>query len=289
MKKIFIVLILSLFLSPLFAQEEAQAPETSAPVRNTFSAETLIDNATIATPYKGGLVMQIQHRFSLIKDIHDLYGIYGSANTRIGLNYGITDRLMIGAGTTKDYQLQDLNWKYLILRQTEDNSMPVSLSYYGNLVIDARSEDAFGPSSDFKQMHRLSYFTQLILARKFSEKISAQIAPSVVYMNTVKRLNDSTGYKNLNFGLHAGARANLFGNHSLILEYDQLLNKQDTGEGLTQPKPNFAFGWEIGTATHAFQVFATNYNLIIPQYNLLYNTKSKGGDYMFGFNITVRF
>jgi hypothetical protein len=108
-------------------------------------------------------------------------------------------------------------------------------------------------------------------------------------MNSVKRYSDTEGYKNLNFGLHAGARANLFGNHSLMLEYDQLLTKQDTGEQLTQPKPNLAFGWEIGTATHSFQVFASNYNLIIDQYNLLYNTKSKGGDYLFGFNITARF
>jgi hypothetical protein len=286
MKKIFIVFILFLFLSPVFAQEEAQE-KSSSPVTGTFSTELLIENQTIATPYKGGLQLQIQHRFSPIETIHNLYGIYGSANTRIGLNYGITDRLMIGAGTTKDYALQDLRWKYLILMQTENNSMPISLSYYGNIVADLRAEENFGPSTDFKQMHRLSYFTQLIIARKFSEKISAQIAPSFIYFNTVKRLSDDVGYKNLNFGLHAGARANLFGNHSLMLEYDQLLTKQDTGEGLDQPKPNFAFGWEIGTATHSFQVFASNYNLIIDQYNLLYSTTSR--DYLFGFNITVRF
>ena len=286
MKKIFIVFILSLLFSPIFAQEEAQE-KSSTPVHGTFATEVLIENQTVATPYKGGLELQIQHRFSPIKTIHNLYGIYGSANTRIGLNYGITDRLMIGAGTTKDYALQDLRWKYLILQQTENNSMPVSLSYYGNIVADLRAEENFGPSGDFKQMHRLSYFTQLIVARKFSEKISAQIAPSFIYMNTVKRLSDNVGYKNLNFGLHAGARANLFGNQSLMLEYDQLLTKQDTGVGLDQPKPNFAFGWEIGTATHSFQVFASNYNLILDQYNLLYSTTSR--DYMFGFNITVRF
>jgi hypothetical protein len=286
MKKILIVFILSLLLSPIFAQEEAKEEKTNAPVRNTFGAELLIDNQTIASPYKGGLEMQIQHRFSPIENIHDLYGIYGSANTRIGLNYGITDRIMIGIGTTKDYSLQDINWKYLILQQTEDNSMPVSLSYVGNLVIDARAEENYGPSTDFKQMHRLSYFTQLIVARKFSEKISLQVAPSVIYFNTVKRYSDTEGYKNLNFGLHAGGRANLFGNHSLMLEYDQLLTKQDVGENLKQPKPNLAFGWEISTATHTFQVFCTNYSLLIPQYNLVYNPNTK---YMFGFNITVRF
>lgn len=286
MKKILIVFTLSLLLSPVFAQEEATEPKSATPVRNTFGSELLIENQTVTSPYKGGIVLQIQHRFSPIETIHDLYGIYGSANTRIGLNYGITDRIMIGAGTSKDYSLQDLNWKIAILRQTEDNSMPVTLSYYGNLVIDARAEDNFGPSSDYKFMHRISYFTQLIVARKFSEKISFQVAPSFIYFNTVKRYSDTEGYKNLNFGLHAGGRANLFGNHSLMLEYDQLLTKQDVGESLKQPKPNLAFGWEISTATHTFQVFCSNYSLIIPQYNLVYNPNTK---YMFGFNITVRF
>jgi hypothetical protein len=287
MKKTLIVLIFSAFVTALFGQEAAQTAEKSAPVRFTFGTGTLIDNQTVATPYKGGLELLIQHRFSLIENIHNLYGIYGSANTRIGLNYGITDRLMIGGGTTKDYKLQDLQWKYLILQQTEDNSMPVSLSYFGNIVADLREEAAFGPAASFKEMHRLSYFTQLIVARKFSEKISAQIAPSFIYLNSVPRTSDTTGYKNMNFGIHAGARANLFGSHSLMLEYDQLLTKQELD---VQPKPNLALGWEISSATHCFQVFVANYTSIINQYNLVYNTNDLAkGDYLFGFNITVRF
>jgi hypothetical protein len=289
MKKILIFFVLSLFIAPIFAQEGSEQ-KSSDPVTNMFGTEMLIDNQTPVSPYKGGLVLQIQHRFSLIEDISNLYGIYGAANTRLGLMYGITDRLMVGFGTTKDYKLQDFSWKYRILQQTENNSMPVTLSYYGNLVIDARAEDQFGPEGDFKFIHRLSYFTQVIVARKFSDNFSAQIAPSLLYMNTVKRYSDTEGYKNLNFGLHAGAQAHLFGNHSLMLEYDQLLTKQDTGDQLNQPKPNLAIGWEIGTGTHTFQIFAANYNLIINQYNLLYNTNDLSkGDYLFGFNITVRF
>jgi hypothetical protein len=288
MKKILILLVLALLLSPIFAQEAAQKEGNSTPVSNTFGTTTLIDNNTVATPYKGGLELEIHHRFSLIENYHNLYGIYGSANTRIGLNYGITDRLMVGAGTTKDYKLQDIQWKYLLLQQTEDNKMPVSVSYYGNFVADLRTEDNFvPPTTSFKQIHRLSYFTQFIVARKFSEKISAQIAPSLAYMNTVKRYSDTTGYKNLNLGLSAGARANLFGNHSLLVEYDQLLTKQNLD---TQPKPNLSFGWEINTPTHTFQVFVANYNQIINQYNLLYNTNDFAkGKYLVGFNIHVRF
>jgi hypothetical protein len=284
MKKLFIVLILSAFLTPAFCQEDASG---SAAVESTFTTGTLIDNQTIMTPPKGGLELQIQHRFSLIESIDNLFGIYGSANTRIGLTYGITDRLSVGLGTTKDYKLQDLNWKYVILRQTSDNSMPVSLAYYGNIVAELTEESNFGPTDSFKQMHRLSYFTQLIVARKFSEKISFQVAPSMAYYNAVPRYTDTTGYKNMNFGLSVGGRANLFGNHSLILEYDQLLTRQELDE---QPKPNLSLGWEIGTPTHAFQVFVANYNLIINQKNLVFNTNDFAkGEFLFGFNITVRF
>jgi hypothetical protein len=284
MKKIFIVLILLLFIYPLFAQEETQTQEKSKPVRFTFGTTILIDNHTVATPYKGGLELEIHHRFSLIENYHNLFGIYGSANTRIGLNYGITDRLMIGAGTTKDYKLQDIQWKYLILQQTEDNSMPVSLSYYGNIVADLRKEEEFGPAASFREIHRLSYFTQLIVARKINEMFSVQVAPSLAYFNSVPLNSDTTaGYKNLNLGLSAGARANLFGSHSLLLEYDQLLTKQDPDE---QTKPNLSLGWEINTATHTFQIFVANYNQIINQQNLVFN---RNGKYLVGFNITVRF
>jgi len=292
MKKTLLLLLLAAFMVSLSAQEEAEKQEKSKPVRFTFGAEVLVDNQTVASPYKGGLELQIHHRFSLIESIDNLYGIYGSANTRIGLNYGITDRLMIGAGTTKDYKLQDLQWKYLILRQTEDNSMPVSLSYYGNLVYDARDKEAFGPEESYKAIHRLSYFTQLIVARKFNDVFSFQIAPSFIYFNAVPQYSNESGYENLNFGLSAGGRAKLFGSHSVIFEYDQLLTKQGLSEDDKdkQPKPNLSLGWEIGTATHTFQVFVANYSNIISQYNLLYNTNDlTNWEYLFGFNITVRF
>jgi hypothetical protein len=286
MKKLFITLIISIFLIPVFGQEEEAAP-TNNPVRFTFGTKQLIDNQTIESPYKGGLEFAIHHRFSLIENYHNLFGIYGSANTRLGLDYGITDRLMVGLGTTKDYKLQDLQWKYKILQQTEDNSMPVSLSYYGNIVADLQKEDAFGPAESFRQIHRLSYFTQFIVARKFNDVFSAQLAPSLAYFNSVPVANDSTGYKNLNLGVSVGARANITGPHSIILEYDQLLTKQDLD---VQPKPNLSLGWEINTATHTFQVFVANYSQIIAQRNLVFNTNDFAkGEYLVGFNITVRF
>jgi hypothetical protein len=287
MKKTFLLLLLSAFMVSLTAQEGAPAKENSKPVRFTFGTGVLIDNQTVETTFKGSLELQIHHRFSLIENYHNLFGIYGAANTRLGLNYGVTDRLMIGAGTTKDYKLQDIQWKYLILQQTEDNNMPVSLSYYGNFVIDLQKKEAFGPVERYKDIHRLSYFTQLIVARKFNEVFSFQIAPSVIYFNAVPQYSNDSKYKNLNFGLSAGGKATVAGSHSIIFEYDQLLTKQELAE---QPKPNLSLGWEIGTATHSFQLFVANYSQIIYQRNLVFNTNDfSKGDYLIGFNITVRF
>ncbi len=283
MRKTFILIILIAFTGALPAQEDVKPK----PVRFTFGTSILVDNHTVATPYKGGLELEIHHRFSLIENYHNLFGIYGAANTRIGLNYGVTERLMIGAGTTKDYKLQDLQWKYLILAQTEDNSMPVSLSYYGNVVLDLQKKEAFGPVERYRDIHRLSYFTQFIVARKFNEVFSLQIAPSLAYFNAVPHYTNELRYKNLNFGLSAGAKVSVSGSHSVLLEYDQLLTKQDLA---SQPKPNLSLGWEIGTATHTFQVFVANYSQIISQRNLVFNTNDfSKGEYLVGFNVTVRF
>jgi hypothetical protein len=87
--------------------------------------------------------------------------------------------------------------------------------------------------------------------------------------------------------LSAGGRVNFFRDHSLIFEYDQLLTKQELD---AQPKPNLSLGWEIGTATHCFQLFIANYSQIISQRNLVFNENDfTSGEYLVGFNITVRF
>lgn len=293
MKKILFALMMLALINPAFSQEEEQQTENlNKPVKNTFEAVTLIDNQTVMTPFKGAIELQIQHRFSPIVNIHDLYGIFGSANTRLGLNYGITDRIMVGIGTTRSNQLVDVNWKYKILQQTKSNSMPITLTYFGNLNVGLRdsTSGAYGPTNKFKQMHRLSYLHQLIVARKFSDKFSMQIAPTLFYFNSVP-----TGYKNMNLSISAGGRYNIFGSHSVIFEYDQVLTKQDSimvggTYDKKQPQPNVAIGWEIGTATHCFQVFVANFDKINGQYDLLYNTNDfKKRKYLFGFNITVRF
>lgn len=271
-----VIMIVFLAAVPVRGQEEE--PD-NRPIRPPFESVTLIDNQTTVNPYAHSLKFEIAHRFSEIKDISDLYGIYGSANTRLALDYGVTDRIMVGFGTTRDYKLQDLEWKVALLQQTRSGSMPLSLSYYGNAVVDARSKDNFGPESEYSFMHRMSYLTQLIMSRKFGEKISLQLIPTFAYFNGVPQ-----GYNNINAGVSFGARAMVLGFNSIIFEFDQPLTQQDAIEVY----PNMALGVEISTSTHAFRLFVSNYSDIIKQRNMFYNTNDPfSGDFHFGFNISV--
>jgi len=278
-------IITFLFSGPVFAQEEDE------PVYPPFETQTLIDNQTTTNPYKGSLNLEIQHRFSQIKEVADLLGIYGSANTRLGLNYGITDKIMVGFGTTRSFMLQDLEWKYSILSQTP-GKFPVSLSYYGNAVLDARDSKYFGPEDDYKFSYRLSYLQQVIVSRKLGEKVGLQMAPTFVWYNAVPE-----GYRNENLSLNLGARFQVLGFHSIIVELDQpLLQPQDVTNDLDemvegkQIYPNVALGVEIGTSTHSFRVFVSNYNAIIKNRSVAFNDRNPlDGDFQFGFNITIRF
>jgi hypothetical protein len=190
---------------------------------------------------------------------------------------------MIAAGTAKNYKAQDVAVKYAILQQTSSGSVPISLSFYGNMGLNLLNENTFGPAHDWREIHRLSYFSQILLARQFGGKFSLQLAPTFIWFNAVE-----LGYKNANYGISAGARYNFAGSHSIIAEYDQLFNKQENEE--FNAEPQLALGWEIGTATHAFQLFVANYKDILGQYNFVYNQNSiSDGNFLIGLNVTVRF
>jgi hypothetical protein len=260
----------------LIAQEEAKEDK---PVIPPFETLSLIDNQTTVNPYKGMLVLEIQHRFSEIKELADLFGIYGTANTRLGMSYGLTDKIMLGFGTTRDYKLQDLEWKYSLLTQTSSR-IPVSVSYHGNAVLDARGDENFGPEEEYRFIHRLSYLNQVIISRRFGDKVSFQLAPTFVYHNAVPQ-----GYRNANASVYFGGRLQVFGFHSIVFEYDQpvLMPEEEI-------YPNVALGVEIGTSTHSFRVFASNYNAIIRNRSIAFNSNNPlDGDFQFGFNITIRF
>lgn len=242
--------------------------------RPAFDGATVIDNPSNVLFNKNTLEVQMSHRFGLINGgTNDLAGFWAPSNIRIGLSYSIHERLTIGYGTTKFNRLQDFNWKVGLLNQTRSNSMPISVAYYGNFTIDARSKENFNLEQD-----RYSYFNQLIIAKRFSPKVSLQIAPSVSHYNLVEN-----GMKNDLVSVAFGGRFKVSPQTSIIFDYSQPITQFDEN----QPKPGVSIGTEFSTSAHVFQIFLTNYNGLVQQKNYMYNQNDFfKGDFMIGFNIT---
>lgn len=285
-----------------------QKAEGKKPIRDPWACSMLADLPTGSIPAKGSFELYIQHRFSnLDNGIHDLFGIYGASNIRLALTYSILDQLMVGFGTEKDHKYQELFVKAKLLEQNRSGKIPLSLTFYGNTTLSARSKRYFGVG--YKFIDKLSYHAQLIAARKFHDIFSLEIAASYSHFNkvesvkltdTIINVSDSansiirTSYpgviQNDILGISAGARINFYRGMSVIIEYDQGFFLKKASAYQLKPKPNLVLGLEIGTSTHVFQVFASSYRALNAQHNFSYNqfdfTKLKG--LMIGFNIMVR-
>jgi hypothetical protein len=256
-------------------------------VSGTFETGMLLETQTIETPFAKEFEFQIHHRFGLVENgFEDVFGLYAPSNIRLGLNYGITDDIMVGYGYTKDFKLQEFHGKWHFLEQTESNKIPVSIAFYGNIAIDSRKKAAFGSSYSFSD--RISYFSQLIIAHKINDDFSVQIAPSFTHFNKTDTLMEHD-----EVAITFSGRAKITPSTAFIVEYDQPLHIakfREYNKLHFKTENNLSFGLEIGTSTHVFQVFATNYNKITPQKNVIQNTNDfTDGDFLLGFNILVRF
>ena len=304
----YVTICLLLISSAVFAQEDSltvpktAAPAQQKPVKNTFGGVWIIDNQTVMVPVKGTFEMDIQHRFGVVtKGYEDFWGFFAPSNIRMGVSYAPISKLYVGIGITKQNMLWDASAKYSIITQT-GSKYPVSVTYYGNMAYDTRKD---ADKSLFKyQSQRMSFFNQIIIARKISDKLSVQIAPSVSHQNAVNGYftkNDSTGQnvfeemKHNHFAVAFSGRYKLTNVTSLLINYDQPLTKHATNN----PLPNLSFGVEFNTSSHSFQLFCGNYSSLSPQRNNLYNTnapfaytekttgeKMPGGQFVIGFNIT---
>lgn len=211
---------------------------------------------------------------------HTFYGLDNSSDIRFSFDYGITNHLMIGVGRSKQRELIDGNVKYKLLEQTSDNKIPVSLALYGNMAYSAQNNDLFynGISSaiSFTQTktQRLSYVSQLIIARKFGDAFSLQVAPAFQHRNFVVGYVNQTNLaeeSNNLFSLSAGLRARIYKNISLIADYTHVFSKYRT-DNVAIPYYNpLSIGAEIVTGKHVFQLYFTNVSGVIEN-NYLPNT-----------------
>ncbi len=272
-----------IMINPLYGQDEP-AKRPDRPVRNLFDSNWLMNHQTAIVPIEGTFEMDISHRFGTWNNGYDdFWGIYAPSNIRLGFSKVIMPKLQIGVGLTKTRNLWDFNLKYGIMEQTRSGRIPLSITYYGNMAIDTRDGDNFQAGTD-----RYSYFHQIMLARKLSDKLSMQVSGNFSHFNAVTAfLNDSNEEEGRMKNDHLSStiifRYKLTDITALTGSYDIHI----TDHPLENPTADLSIGFEFVTSSHAFHLFIGNYTGIVPQYNNFFNENSFGdNEISIGFNIT---
>lgn len=271
--------VLILLAAPLYSQDVLDLLEDDDPyVTASFKTTRIINGHSIEQTHAGVLDVRINHRFGMVNSgASELFGL-DQAFVRLGFDYGISDRLMVGIGRSSFNKIFDFYGKGKLLRQSTTNAgSPVTMSLLGEVELTSLTFPDPARNDDFNA--RLDYATSLLIARKFSEGLSIQLAPTWVHRNLVETAAENNDV----FALGIGGRIKLSKRLSLNAEY-YLVAEDQIAE---QYKNSLAIGFDIETGGHVFQLDFTNSTSMV--YNGFIGETTGNffdGDIHFGFNIS---
>lgn len=244
----------------------------------TFKGTRVINGHSIENVAAGVLDFRISHRFGFVNTgAYEFFGLDG-ATLRLGLEYGITDRLMVGVGRASFNKAFDGFVKYKILRQSSGaKNMPITLSWFSNIVCNTIKWQ--NPERENYFSSRLAYAHQLLIGRKFNNDLSLQLSPTWIHRNLVATKAESNDVMALG-GL---GRYKLTQRLSINAEYFYVLPNQ-LGDQYTN---SLSVGVDIETGGHVFQLHFTN-STAMTEPGFITETVGvwKNGDIHFGFNIS---
>jgi len=285
-----ILILLSLLSSAAFAQADSlmdmlnndTKSNKKEAVTATFKATRIINSSTMENLAAGVLDFRISHRFGqLNQGAQNFFGL-DNATTRLGLDYGVTQWLMLGIGHNTLNKENDGFMKIKILRQ-KINGLPISLSYAGAISVLGPPVPSVPAGDKWYFSNRLYYTNQLLLARKFSDKLSLQLMPTIVHYNLV----DSSKFSNNTFALGIGGRVKVSRRIAITGEYYYRFNNADLLYSGVKTYNSFSIGADIETGGHVFQLFFSNSPGMTERTFIGQTTDSwEKGELHFGFNIS---
>lgn len=267
-RSLFILLFALSFHKPTEAQLQRERADTGPHFVDIFHAPSSAGLTTVHFTPRRNLNSSVMHTFGLVKGgINQFYGLDNGANTRIGLDYGISENLSIGIGRMTFNKVVDLNSKFSIMKQTADNRNPLSISI--------KLSSAISTLPGIRFSDRLNYFTSLMLARKL-RRFSFQISPMLAHFQHV----DTSGYNRL-YGLGMIAAYQFSERFSFSSELLPVIGHRNPGTHTT-----LSLSFNIDTGGHLFQLFFTSSQWHNEQY-IMANNRDRfwDGEFRFGFNI----
>jgi hypothetical protein len=191
---------------------------------------------------------------------YTLFGI-DQANIRLAFDYGLTDKLQIGLARSSVGKVYDGSLKYKILAQSKGKkAMPFSLGYYGNVAINTL--EWANPNRDNFFTSRMSFFNQLNIAKKFGDKFSLQLSPTMIHYNLV----GAKDYDNTTYALGVSGSIKLSRSIRFNFEtYPRLTGRDQLSSSGLKIYDYLGVGFDIETGGHVFQLMFCNGNGMLEQ------------------------
>ncbi|MDX6180902.1 DUF5777 family beta-barrel protein [Flavobacterium sp. Fl-77] len=272
-------LILLLFLFPLasFAQNDLldgmDTATRNEKVTSAFKGLKIVNLESTKLAAKGDLYFIVAHRFGSVKDGFEGFFGLDNANTQLKFVYGLTQWLTISAARSE--LAYDFSTKYTLLNQTT-NGFPVTVAGFTSLAINNTLKESLYPKLTFD--NRFTYVGQLLISRKFSEKLSLEVAPTMFHENFV----DNVQQDNTQYAVGLGGRYKLSKRWSLNVDYAAHLNRASN----SIYKNPLSVGFDLETGGHVFQMHFTSSQGIHEAGYLAQTTGDwTKGDVFFGFNL----
>lgn len=263
------------------------------PVFGTFKDRHVINTQTVETLAKRKLDVRIGHKFGDAAGDNggweNFYGLENAADIMIGLAYGVNNRLTVGFNRTKGAgplkQLLNGTVKYKVFSQKNSGRSPFTITAYGLLTYSTMKKTDVVDAINFfeKPSHRMVYHAQLLIARKFSDWFSVQIAPGYTHRNIVP-MDDENGI----YSLSVAARVQITKNLGIIADYTIPFSDLRSSENSYYTP--FGIGLEMETGGHIFQLNFTNATGIMES-DYIPNTRTSwsDGEFRLGFTISRLF
>jgi len=270
------------------------AQESSEKVYQTFKDTRVINAHSTEMLRAGYMDFRIGHRFGDFAGPgggwETFYGLENATDVMIGLEYGITDNLMIGLNRAKGSGplKQNVNGiaKIRLAEQDVEGNLPFSLAVLGQASISTmpKSQNEGQISFFAKFPHRMTYHAEAILARKFSNYLSVQVSGGWTYRNIVPSLD-----KNDLVSAAIASRIQMTKSLGIILDARFVFSDIRTSENGYFPPLGIGLEWETGGG-HVFQMNFTNASGI-SQTDYIPYTQSDwlDGGYRLGFTIGRQF
>jgi opacity protein-like surface antigen len=279
--RIFITALFLISCLSLFSQKPESSKtgksDTTIYTKLTFKATRIVIGESVETPPNGAIVLLVSHHFGSINTkFYEFWGL-DQASTRLGLEYGINDFLGVGIGRSTYNKTFDGYFKIRVLRQSKGKmNMPLSVTLFSDMAYN--TVKLSDPKQEDVKDARLSYCTELMLARKFGDIFSIQVAPTWIHKNLVDTPADHNNLYSLGTGISFRVSKMI----SVNGEYHYLFPGQDLNGHIN----SVSIGCDIKVGEHVFQLFLTNSQ---PNFEEAFITESNGvvkdGYIYFGFNI----